>query len=61
MNERGVYTSSHPRVKRQGLFTRTVNVTVFLPFKNAIHMQSHNVKKIKDAAYKYGDTDGTCK
>ena len=32
-----------------------------VPLKNAIHMQSHNVKKIKDAACKYGDTDGTCK
>ena len=52
--------------ERHASFTRTVNVTVFRTvYKwvqyNSMVLFTHNVKNIKDAAYKNGDVDGTCK
>ena len=48
------------------LFTRTINVTVFCTVQkwvqcNRMVLFTHTIKKIKDAAYKNSDIDGTCK
>ena len=47
------------------LFTRTINVTIFVPFENGFNSPMAlfipDVKKIKGAAHKNGDVDGTCK
>ena len=48
----------------KAFFTRTVNVTVFVPFKNgfdAVLWCCSHIMLIKGAAHKNGDIDGTCK
>ena len=50
----------------QALFTRAINVTIFVPFKNGLNTVSRyclhiKYKKIKHAAHKNGEIDGTCK